>query len=46
MSCTKNSVTTTVTYKFFYPNCSNNNLLCRAGSGAWVPAVTVCALGL
>lgn len=31
-----------VTWEFFYPDCSNRNLLCRKDSGAWVPAITVC----
>ncbi len=30
-------------WKYFYANCPKTNYLCSATSGAWVPAVTVCA---
>lgn len=32
----------TVTWKLFYPNCSNTNLQCNSINGAYVPAITVC----
>jgi predicted membrane-bound mannosyltransferase len=31
-----------MTWKFFYPNCTNHNLYCNASAGAYVPAITVC----
>jgi hypothetical protein len=33
---------TCVTWKFFYPNCTNANLNCNATAGAWLPQITVC----
>jgi len=32
-----------VTWKFFYPDCSNKNILCNAKAGGWLSAVTVCS---
>ena len=37
---------TTVTWRYFYPNCPKLNVLCSANRGAYVAAVTVCAQAL
>lgn len=46
MKCKKPDGTfTTVTYKFYYAQCTRNLQilnLCSGSRGAWVPAVTVC----
>ena len=31
-----------VKWRLFYPNCSNINLLCQAGSPAYLCAMTIC----
>jgi hypothetical protein len=47
MRCKKADGTyVTVTYKLFYPACSNANLMCNKTGGAYVAAITVCCQGL
>lgn len=46
MSCRLTSTQTCKTWKVFYPDCKNQNILCNASKGAYVAAITVCELGL
>lgn len=46
MRCKKSDGTyTTVSWRFFYVNCSRLNIQCNSYSGAYLPAVTVCSQG-
>lgn len=33
-------------WRYFLADCPKGNMLCSGMSGAWVPAITVCAQGL
>lgn len=50
MRCKKSDGTyTTVTWRFFYPQCTRANIVsgvCHGKAGAYVAAVTVCAQSL
>ena len=43
MKCKKpNGFFTTVSWRFYYPQCPPLNFQCNGKAGAWVAAVTIC----
>lgn len=49
-NCSGRSVVSTSSicggWKYFLANCPRTNMMCSGLSGAWVPAITVCAQSL